>query len=64
MADLLVIGCDKVELRRILEFFICVAAYPPGVLFPLGGFGGAVWREDPPRIRPSGLFPAAQKVLQ
>ena len=25
---------------------------------------GAVWREDPPRIHPSGTLTAAQKVLQ
>ena len=42
---------------------LSLAVYPPGLLFPLG-FVGVVWREDPPWIRPSGLFPAAQNVLQ
>ena len=27
---------------------VTIAAYPPGVLYPLGGFVGVVWREAPP----------------
>ena len=58
---------SDVSARSVVsKFSVCVplAAYPLGVLFPLGGFVDVVWREDPPRIRPSGLFPSAQKVLQ
>ena len=39
----------NVEYHLMVWFsFDTIAVYRPGVLFSLGGFVGAVWREEPP----------------